>query len=212
MRDRAAERLLRWRGQHLHDRYQHSAKWVIYLDAILYLAGGILGTAHHWYFTGQSSMTSWSVRLPIESRKRRWVGLSPPRSDYSQRLRGMPRHSGRSRWHLDQRSNEEQYYCANGTADASLRLGDRKTGIRGMNIAADEKKNEQVPEQSLRSIVITDLTTQRPVTEILPRDAEFIWPDNWLPNDRLPSMRRPVVEWGSFRVRREAERSAQTGC
>ncbi|HEY2485037.1 MAG TPA: cbb3-type cytochrome c oxidase subunit I [Candidatus Binataceae bacterium] len=35
----------------------NSAKRVIYLDAILYLMGGILGTAHHWYFTGQSSMT-----------------------------------------------------------------------------------------------------------------------------------------------------------
>jgi nitric oxide reductase subunit B len=34
-----------------------TAKRVIYLDAILYLVGGILGTAHHWYFTGQSSMT-----------------------------------------------------------------------------------------------------------------------------------------------------------
>ncbi|GJL59930.1 MAG: nitric oxide reductase [Nitrospirales bacterium] len=27
---------------------------VIYLDAILYFAGGLLGTAHHWYFTGQT--------------------------------------------------------------------------------------------------------------------------------------------------------------
>lgn len=35
----------------------NTAKRVIYLDAILYLMGGILGTAHHWYFTGQSSMT-----------------------------------------------------------------------------------------------------------------------------------------------------------
>ena len=34
-----------------------TAKRVIYLDAILYLMGGILGTAHHWYFTGQLSMT-----------------------------------------------------------------------------------------------------------------------------------------------------------
>ena len=34
-----------------------TAKRVIYLDAILYLMGGILGTAHHWYFTGQSAMT-----------------------------------------------------------------------------------------------------------------------------------------------------------
>jgi nitric oxide reductase subunit B len=33
------------------------AQRVIYLDAILYMAGGVLGTAHHWYFTGQSSMT-----------------------------------------------------------------------------------------------------------------------------------------------------------
>ncbi|WP_022949694.1 nitric-oxide reductase large subunit [Methylohalobius crimeensis] len=27
---------------------------VIYLDAILYFIGGIIGTAHHWYWTGQS--------------------------------------------------------------------------------------------------------------------------------------------------------------
>ncbi|MGH8687696.1 MAG: nitric-oxide reductase large subunit [Burkholderiales bacterium] len=28
---------------------------VIYLDAILYFFGGLIGTGHHWYFTGQSS-------------------------------------------------------------------------------------------------------------------------------------------------------------
>ncbi len=28
----------------------------IYLDAILYFGGGLLGTAHHWYFTGQSEL------------------------------------------------------------------------------------------------------------------------------------------------------------
>lgn len=28
---------------------------VIYLDAILFLTGGIIGTAHHWYWTGQST-------------------------------------------------------------------------------------------------------------------------------------------------------------
>jgi nitric oxide reductase subunit B len=28
---------------------------VIYLDAILYFAGGLIGTGHHWYFSGQSS-------------------------------------------------------------------------------------------------------------------------------------------------------------
>ncbi|MBI5445112.1 MAG: cbb3-type cytochrome c oxidase subunit I [Deltaproteobacteria bacterium] len=33
-----------------------TATRVIYLDAILFLAGGIVGTAHHWYWTGQSSM------------------------------------------------------------------------------------------------------------------------------------------------------------
>jgi nitric oxide reductase subunit B len=32
-----------------------SATRLVYLDAILYLAGGILGTGHHWYFTGQST-------------------------------------------------------------------------------------------------------------------------------------------------------------
>lgn len=32
----------------------NTALRVIYLDAILYFAGGIIGTAHHWYWTGQS--------------------------------------------------------------------------------------------------------------------------------------------------------------
>ncbi len=30
---------------------------VIYMDAILFLGGGIVGTAHHWYWTGQSNIT-----------------------------------------------------------------------------------------------------------------------------------------------------------
>lgn len=30
---------------------------VIYLDAILYFLGGVIGTGHHWYFTGQSGFT-----------------------------------------------------------------------------------------------------------------------------------------------------------
>ena len=30
-----------------------SATRVVYLDAILYLGAGIIGTGHHWYFTGQ---------------------------------------------------------------------------------------------------------------------------------------------------------------
>jgi nitric oxide reductase subunit B len=30
---------------------------VIYLDAILFLAGGIVGTGHHWYWTGQANLT-----------------------------------------------------------------------------------------------------------------------------------------------------------
>lgn len=33
-----------------------TATRVIYLDAILFLIGGIVGTAHHWYWTGQSSI------------------------------------------------------------------------------------------------------------------------------------------------------------
>jgi len=33
-----------------------SATRIIYLDAILYLAGGLAGTAHHWYFTGQETI------------------------------------------------------------------------------------------------------------------------------------------------------------
>ncbi len=33
-----------------------SATRLIYLDAILYLTGGIIGTGHHWYFTGQGTL------------------------------------------------------------------------------------------------------------------------------------------------------------
>ena len=33
-----------------------SATRLVYLDAILYLAAGIVGTGHHWYFTGQSTL------------------------------------------------------------------------------------------------------------------------------------------------------------
>jgi nitric oxide reductase subunit B len=33
-----------------------TATHLIYLDAILYLAGGIIGTGHHWYFTGQGTL------------------------------------------------------------------------------------------------------------------------------------------------------------
>lgn len=34
-----------------------TAARVIYLDAILFLGSGIVGTAHHWYWTGQSNTT-----------------------------------------------------------------------------------------------------------------------------------------------------------
>jgi nitric oxide reductase subunit B len=34
-----------------------TATRVIYLDAILFLGAGIIGTAHHWYWTGQSNVT-----------------------------------------------------------------------------------------------------------------------------------------------------------
>ncbi len=30
---------------------------MIYLDAILYFGGGLIGTAHHWYWTGQTELT-----------------------------------------------------------------------------------------------------------------------------------------------------------
>ena len=34
-----------------------TATRVVYLDAILYLSSGIVGTGHHWYWTGQSNIT-----------------------------------------------------------------------------------------------------------------------------------------------------------
>jgi nitric oxide reductase subunit B len=33
-----------------------TATRLIYLDAILYLSGWIIGTGHHWYFTGQGTL------------------------------------------------------------------------------------------------------------------------------------------------------------
>lgn len=36
---------------------QQTAARVVYLDAILYLGSGIVGTGHHWYWTGQSTVT-----------------------------------------------------------------------------------------------------------------------------------------------------------
>jgi nitric oxide reductase subunit B len=33
-----------------------TATRLVYLDAILYLTGGIVGTGHHWYFTGQGTL------------------------------------------------------------------------------------------------------------------------------------------------------------
>lgn len=37
-------------------RHQTATR-IVYLDAILYLGSGIVGTAHHWYWTGQSNVT-----------------------------------------------------------------------------------------------------------------------------------------------------------
>jgi nitric oxide reductase subunit B len=34
-----------------------TATRVVYLDALLYLGSGVIGTGHHWYFTGQTEMT-----------------------------------------------------------------------------------------------------------------------------------------------------------
>ena len=34
---------------------RNTALRVIYLDAILYFLGGVIGTGHHWYFTGQTN-------------------------------------------------------------------------------------------------------------------------------------------------------------
>jgi nitric oxide reductase subunit B len=36
---------------------RQTATRVVYLDAILYLGSGIIGTGHHWYWTGQSNIS-----------------------------------------------------------------------------------------------------------------------------------------------------------
>ncbi len=39
---------------------------VIYLDAILYFLGGVIGTGHHWYFTGQTEFNmAFSARFSV---------------------------------------------------------------------------------------------------------------------------------------------------
>src|SRR5262249_8143256 len=35
---------------------RNTALRIIYLDAILYFGGGLMGTGHHWYFTGQTNI------------------------------------------------------------------------------------------------------------------------------------------------------------
>ena len=35
---------------------RQTAARVVYLDAILFLGSGIVGTGHHWYWTGQSQV------------------------------------------------------------------------------------------------------------------------------------------------------------
>jgi len=43
-----------------------TATHLIYLDAILYLSGGIIGTGHHWYFTGQGTLNmAWLRASPL---------------------------------------------------------------------------------------------------------------------------------------------------
>ena len=45
-----------------------TATRVIYLDAILFLGAGMLGTGHHWYWTGQTAPSTW----PLGARSRPW--------------------------------------------------------------------------------------------------------------------------------------------
>ncbi len=47
---------------------RQTAMRVIYLDAILFLGSGIIGTGHHWYWTGQIQ----HLHGPLGRRSRRW--------------------------------------------------------------------------------------------------------------------------------------------
>jgi hypothetical protein len=49
---------------------------VIYLDAILFLSGGINGTAHHWYWTGQANFISGGYSAGL-GRARKWLLACP---------------------------------------------------------------------------------------------------------------------------------------
>ena len=79
---------------------ERAAKRVIYLDAILYLGAGIIGTGHHWYWNGQTtiSMALSSVFSAMEVvplvlltlDAAAFIGLTRGRSDPSQRREYLP--------------------------------------------------------------------------------------------------------------------------
>ena len=79
---------------------------VVYLDAILYLGSGIVGTGHHWYWTGQSNITmalaavfSALEVVPLTLAYVGCLGLHPGDARPRRRVRADSRHtasSGRS--------------------------------------------------------------------------------------------------------------------
>src|SRR5262249_53531756 len=62
----------------------------------------------------------------------------------------------------------------------------------------DEAKSEQVPGQAVHSIVITDLTNQKPVTEIRRGTASSCCRMAGFRTTSSSSMRRPAVAWGTI--------------
>ncbi len=71
-----------------------TATRVVYLDAILYLGAGIVGTGHHWYFTGQGTLnmglaSAFSAMevVPLTLLDARRLGLRAPQGPPLRRLR-----------------------------------------------------------------------------------------------------------------------------
>ncbi|HEX8949935.1 MAG TPA: hypothetical protein VF790_13280 [Dissulfurispiraceae bacterium] len=54
--------------------------------------------------------------------------------------------------------------------------------------AAEQESEEEergAPRRAVYSIVVLDLAKEEPLTEIMPREGEWIYPSEWLPGDRL---------------------------
>ena len=71
---------------------------VIYLDAVLYFGGGLMGTAHHWYFTGQTELAMALGATVSALEVVPLILLTLDAWDFYRLTRGESAHGFRHRW------------------------------------------------------------------------------------------------------------------